>query len=117
MTKYFNNHFLFSETYINEFFAKKKRNNVDESLENAFHQVMDWYKEYISGDYSSEPWSDYIDAILDVLGFQKINKGPIRLLYVNTVSENEKPIAICYVVDKESDISSVKSGKSSPIRG
>lgn len=109
--KYFDNHFLFSETYIKEYIKKMDKNNNNEVLKNAFTQVKQWNYEYSKGDYNEDPWEDYIDAVLDILGFKKHRENKIVTLYTNSIKETEKPVAICYSIDKEDDISSVLKGK------
>lgn len=110
---FFDNHFLFSETYIKDYInEKRKKDEINSQLENAFTQVKVWTKEYTKGDYEDDPWTDYIDAILDVLGFSNKKKiDNYRLLYTNTVTEEEKPVALCYIVEKDEDLDSVKKGK------
>lgn len=110
--KYFDNHFLFSETYIKEYIKeenKKKQSNDD--IESAFKQIKDWNYEYVSGEYAKDPWFDYIDSILDVLGFQKTSKNNNRALYANTISEGEKPVAVCHFIDKDESVGSTLKGK------
>jgi len=86
--------FYFTETYIKEFIKEenKKKNRVNDDIESAFKQIKDWNHEYVSGEYSKDPWFDYIDSILDVLGFQKNSKNENRAIYANTISEGEKPV-------------------------
>ena len=112
--KYFENHFLFSETYIKEYIKQenKKKNEVNDDVESAFKQVKDWNNEYIVGDFSKKHWFGYIDSVLDVLKFPGKNiVGNARVLYANTYSENETPVVICYFIDKHEDIASAKKGK------
>lgn len=110
--EYFDNHFLFSETYIKEYIkGSQKNNNNDDLLKNAFIQVQQWSDEYTKGDYKDDPWFDYIDAVLDILGFKKQKNGQERLLYTNTITENEKPVALCFNVERHNDIASTKKGE------
>lgn len=112
--KYFDNHFLFSETYVNHYINEnnKKANINNENLTNLFTNIVDWNKEYTTGDYKDDPWEFYIDAVLDVLGFQhKDIKGNVRVLYTNPIISGEKPVAICYGIDKEELVDSIKKGK------
>lgn len=112
--KYFENHFLFSETYIKEYIKQenKKKNEADDDMESAFQQVKDWNNEYVSGDFSKEHWFGYIDSVLDVLKFPGKNiVDNTRVLYANTYSENETPAVVCYFIDKHEDIASAKKGK------
>jgi hypothetical protein len=112
--KYFDNHFLFSETYIKDYIKQESKRKVENSddIENVFKQVKEWNTEYVSGDYSNEHWFGYIDSVLDVLKFpDKRIDGNTRILYANTISDSETPVAICYFVEKEEDISSTSKGK------
>ena len=110
--KYFDNHFLFSETYIKEYIKEEnKKNRLNDDLENAFKQIKDWHHEFVSGDYAKDPWFDYIDSILDVLGFQKTRKNENRVIFANTISEDEKPIAVCHFLGKDESVGSTRKGK------
>lgn len=111
--RYFDNHFLFSETYIKEYIKEenKKKNRVNDDIESAFKQIKDWNYEYVAGEYAREPWFDYIDSILDVLGFIKTSKNENRLIYANTISEGEKPVAVCHFIGKEESVGSTRKGK------
>ncbi|MBZ9688461.1 BREX-1 system adenine-specific DNA-methyltransferase PglX [Clostridium estertheticum] len=110
---YFNNHFLFSETYIKEYIKEQSTGkSVDkENIEIAFKQIKQWNDEYVLGDYSDEPWADYIDSVLDVLGFQKNKENSSRLLYVDTIKEAEIPVAICNLIDKKEAVDTTTKGK------
>lgn len=111
--KYLENHFLFSETYIKEYIRQqnKKKDQTNDDIENAFQQIKDWNNEYMSGEYSNDPWFDYIDSTLDVLGFQKIIKNENRLIYAHGISNGEKPVAVCHFIGKEESVASIKKGK------
>lgn len=112
--KYFDNHFLFSETYIKNYIneSNKKSAAKDETLLNMFTNVVEWNREYINGDYSSDPWEFYIDAVLDVLGFENREaKNNIRVLYTNPIASGVKAVAICYGIDRKEDVSSIEKGK------
>jgi len=111
--KYFDNHFLFSETYIKEYIKEenKKKNIVNDDIESAFKQIKDWNHEYVSGEYAKDPWFEYIDSILDVLGFIKTSKNENRVIYANTISEGEKPVAVCHFIGKDEMVGSTRKGK------
>ncbi len=108
--EHFDNHFLFSETYIKDYIKEKKK-AANEVIESKFTQIKEWNDEYILGESLDDPWFDYIDAVLDVLGFQKEIKEHVRILYADIINEKEKPVAICYTIDKDEDVSSAKKGK------
>lgn len=110
--KYFDNNFLFSETYIKEYIkGNGKKDKSNDLLKNAFIQVQQWCNEYTNGDYKDDSWIEYIDAILDILGFKKYKNGQERLLYTNTITEDEKPVALCFSVARNIDISSINKGE------
>ncbi|MBV1758981.1 MAG: hypothetical protein KMY55_14210 [Dethiosulfatibacter sp.] len=108
--QHFDNHFLFSETYLREYIQGNK-NKKSDILDNTFIQVRQWNEEYTKGDYKDDPWIDYIEAVLDILGFKKRKNGQEILLYTNTITVDEKPIASCYTIERDLDISSTKKGE------
>lgn len=110
--KYFDNHFLFSETFIKAYLREenKKKNQESNDVGNVFKLIREWNNEFVSGDYKNDPWSNYIDSILDVLGFQKSIQNGNRLLYVNTINVNEKPVAVCHFINKNESVASTKKG-------
>ena len=111
---YFDNQFLFSETYINNYIKEnsKKMMNQDGNLVNMFTNIVDWNKEFTTGDCRHDSWEEYIDALLIALGFvNKEVKENIRVLYTNPITSGGKPVAICYGIDKEEDVSSTIKGK------
>ena len=111
--KYFDNHFLFSETYIKEYIKQEnKKKTEDNDVDSAFKQVKEWNSEYVSGDYANDQWFGYIDSVLDVLKFpdRKCIENT-RLLYADAINDSEKPVAVCYYVDKDEDIGTSKKGK------
>jgi hypothetical protein len=111
--KNYDNHFLFSETYIIEYIRnERKKEEVLEEIGSIFSQIKDWYIEFETGDYSDEPWFKYIDAVLDVLRFNYRHiENNNRELIIGSCSETEQPVAICHYVDKQEDIASTKKGK------
>lgn len=112
--KYFDNQFLFSETYINNYIKdnSKKLVNNDEDLDNMFRNIVEWNKEFTTGDSRNDSWENYIDEILDVIGFQnKKIKNNVRVLYTNPLINGEKPVSICYCIDKDENVDSTTKGK------
>lgn len=111
---YFDNQFLFSETYINDYIKEnsKKVTNKDKNIVNMFRNIVEWNKEFTIGDYRQDSWENYIDAILVALGFgNKEVKDNISVLYTNPILSGEKPVAICYGISKEEDVESTIKGK------
>lgn len=107
----YKNNFLFSETFIKDFIIKnKKKKNEKEFIYSSLSQFKDWYKEYTLGDYSEDPWEDFIETILDMQGFQKDSNNGVSVLYTNIISGTEKPVAICYMIPKDKDVGSISKG-------
>lgn len=104
--KNFDNHFLFSETYINDYIKiNSSKNKQFDSLKNIFSAIKEWHEPFVDGDYSDEEWvEEFIDLTLDVLGFKKKTADRVRILYTNTITSGENPIAICYVLEKNEDL-------------
>ena len=103
---YFDNHFLFSETYINDYIkTNSNKNKQNDSLKNTFNAIKEWHEPFADGDYSDEDWvEEFIDLTLDVLGFKKKTDGRVRILYTNAITTDEKPVASCYVLEKNGDL-------------
>lgn len=102
----FDNHFLFSETYINDYIKiNSSKNKQFESLKSTFSAIKEWHEPFVDGDYSDEDWvEEFIDLTLDVLGFKKRTDDSVRILYTNAITSDEKPIATCYVLEKNEDL-------------
>lgn len=111
MINYYN-HFLFSDTYIKEYLRdQKKKSDFNEIVNAKLTQVKEWNADYESGDLLDDPWSDYIDAVLDVLEFKRDTDDSFRLLYTNSLNNGKPYVATCYVIDKDEDVGSTKKGK------
>lgn len=104
--KNFDNHFLFSETYINDYIkSNSNKNKQNDSLKSTFNAIKEWHEPFADGDYSDEDWvEEFIDLTLDVLGFKKKTDDRVRILYTNTIATDEKPVASCYVLEKYEDL-------------
>lgn len=112
--KYFDNQFLFSETYLKNYVMEFNGRLVakDEDVTNIFRNIVEWNKEYTTGDFKNDSWQHYINTLLDVLGFEnKKIKENVRVLYTNPININERPVAICYGIHKEEDINSTSKGR------
>ena len=107
---YFDNHFLFSETYIKEFIKNESKKKDNDDVLVAFNNIKEWNSEFTDGDYSSYPWRDYINAVLDVLRFEKNVLQSSIELFARDFSNNKIMVAICYVIDKDLEISCTKKG-------
>ncbi|MDT8716033.1 hypothetical protein IAI10_05155 [Clostridium sp. 19966] len=110
---YFDNHFLFSETYIKDYIKNTRGGNGKlEGLNSTFEAIKEWHEPFVDGDYSDEDWiEEFIDLTIDVLGFKKSNEGGIRLLYTNLITSDEKAVAACYVLEKYEDLNCNVKGK------
>jgi putative transcriptional regulator len=91
----YDNHFLFSETFLNDTLKKMSKSEIAEADE-QFKNILSWYQE------CKDEWESYEDILIDTLGFSKDRDGQFRILY----SENAEPIAIAYLLGKESDLGS-----------
>lgn len=99
-----NNNFLFSEAYIKNLIKNNKK-IVDTNYINMFNAIKEWHEPFEDGDYTDEEWIDeFIDLSIDVLGFKKKTNFQERVLYTNSISDDEKPIATCYVLNKNEDL-------------
>ena len=96
----YDNHFLFSETYLNETLKKMNKNEITEADE-QFENILSWYREY------KDAWELYEDILIDTLGFSKELDGQYRIL----CSDSTKPVAIAYFLKNESDLGSTVKGK------
>lgn len=69
----YKNHFLFSETYLNEVLGKMKKDEKSE-YDNIFENIYSWYEEY------RDMWILYEDVVIDTLEFEKTAEDPYRIL-------------------------------------
>ena len=81
----YDNHFLFSETYINDFAKNIVKSDTTEA-DNLFDSILSWYQEY------KIAWEMYEDIVLDSLSFTKTVDGIYRVLSAGVGS----PVAIAY---------------------
>ena len=96
----YKNHFLFSETYLNDVLGKMKKDEIQE-YDTVFENVYSWYQEY------KDAWTLFEDIVLDTLGFEKVPEGLFRILKADM---GEAPV-IAYMLDKECDLNSTVKGK------
>lgn len=96
----YKNHFLFSETFLNDVLGKMKRDEIQE-YDTVFENVYSWYQEY------KDAWTLFEDIVLDTLGFEKVTEGLFRILKADI---GKSPV-IAYVLDKECDLNSTVKGK------
>lgn len=99
-----NNNFLFSEAYIKESIKNNKKIKGCNYI-NMFTAIKEWHEPFEDGDYSEDEWIDeFIDLSLDVLGFKKKVNFSERVLYTNSITDSENPVATCYVLEKNEDL-------------
>ena len=99
-----NNNFLFSEAYIKESIKNNKKIKGCNYI-NMFTAIKEWHEPFEDGDYSENEWIDeFIDLSLDVLGFKKKVNFSERVLYTNSITDSENPVATCYVLEKNEDL-------------
>jgi len=96
----YDNHFLFSETYLNSVLQKMKKNDLAEADE-QFENILSWYREY------KDAWGLFEDIMIDTLGYTKERDSQFHVLY----SDNTEPVAVAYLLDKDSDVGSTGKGK------
>ena len=96
----YRNHFLFSETYLNDVLDKMKKDEIQEH-DTIFENIYSWYQEY------KDAWTLFEDIVLDTLGFEKVPDGLFRVLKADM---GKSPV-IAYVLDKECDLNSTVKGK------
>lgn len=96
----YKNHFLFSETYLNEVLGKMKKDEKSE-YDNIFENIYSWYQEY------RDMWSLYEDVVIDTLEFEKTAENPYRILRADVGT----PVAVAYLLDRDCDLSSTSKGK------
>lgn len=106
-----NNNFLFSEAYIKKLIKNNKKIK-DSNYINMFTAMKEWHQPFEDGDYSEDEWvNEFIDLSLDVLGFKKKINCRERVLYTNSITDSEKPVAICYVLERNEDLDCKIKGK------
>lgn len=96
----YDNHFLFSETYINDFAKNIVKSDTTEA-DNLFDSILSWYQEY------KIAWEMYEDIVLDSLSFTKTVDGIYRVLSAGVGS----PVAIAYLLSEDTDLNSTAKGK------
>jgi len=96
----YKNHFLFSETYLNEVLGKMKKDEKSE-YDNIFENIYSWYEEY------RDMWILYEDVVIDTLEFEKTAEDPYRILRADVGT----PVAVAYLLDRDCDLSSTSKGK------
>ena len=85
----YKNHFLFSETYLNEVLGKMKKDEKSE-YDNIFENIYSWYEEY------RDMWILYEDVVIDTLEFEKTAEDSYRILRADVGT----PVAVAYLLDR-----------------
>ncbi|WP_425060957.1 hypothetical protein SCACP_17220 [Sporomusa carbonis] len=104
---YFDNHYLFSETYVKEYIRMQK-NLIGQGVELSYKMVKDWHDECSKSNW----FSDYICPVLDTVGFKyQAATNNIMTLYTNNPASGDKPVAVLYATDKGTDLNSTIKGR------
>ena len=103
--RYFDNHFLFSETYIKEY-LKLQKNLNGKTIDHAYKAIKEYHDEY------GDSWLDeYIPSSIAIAGFQYTAATTnILTLYTNNPSSGDKPVAVLYAVEKDIDLNFANKG-------
>lgn len=107
---FFDNHFLFSETYIKEYIEQQKRKDIaaQDIVLNNYRTVKDWHDECTNSNW----FKDFIRPVIDTMGFKypPLIDNTI-LLYTNSPTSGDKPVAVLFVVSKNYDLDSKNKGR------
>lgn len=96
----YNNHFLFSETYIKNLIGDMKKPEKEE-CKDTFENIHSWYQEYKSS------WELFEDVVLDTLAFTKELDEKYRILF----SDNNEKVAVAYLLDADTNLKAEVKGK------
>lgn len=112
LMKSYDNHYLFSETYINEYIGGQgEKNNVNNNFQDNFSTIKSWHEPFANGEYGYEEWiEEFIDTTIIALGFKMKVLNNIRRLYTDFESDNEGTVAVCYVLPKDGNLDSKVKG-------
>lgn len=104
---FFDNHYLFSETYLREYIKLQKKVAAPDLARN-YRTIKEWHDECDERNW----FRDYICPVIDTVGFKY---PPIMnntaVLYTNILSAGDKPVAVLYATNKNEDLSSNCKGK------
>ncbi|MEN6326018.1 MAG: DNA methyltransferase [Syntrophomonas sp.] len=104
---FFDNHYLFSETYLREYIKLQKKVAAPDLARN-YRTIKEWHDECDERNW----FRDYICPVIDTVGFKY---PPIMnntaILYTNIQSAGDKPVAVLYATNKNEDLSSNCKGK------
>lgn len=112
LMKSYYNHYLFSETYINEYIGcQRKKNVLNSNVQDNFSTIKSWYGPFANDEYGDEEWiEEFIDTTITALGFKMKALKSIRRLYTDFESGNDNLIAVCYVLPKDGNLDSKVKG-------
>ncbi|MEN6414629.1 MAG: hypothetical protein ABFC84_17980 [Veillonellales bacterium] len=102
---YFENHFLFSETYIKEYIQLQK-NTIGKKIDHVYKTIKEYHDEY------GDNWlGEYIPSALATIGFQYVSAANhIFTLYTNNPASGDKPAVVLYAVEKDTDLNAASKG-------
>lgn len=106
---FFDNHYLFSETYIKEYIEQQKHKDITgQDILNKYKTIKEWHDECSDTNW----FTDFIRPVLDTMGFKYPPvKDNIIILYTNPPASGDRPVAVLYAVSKGFDLDSKKKGK------
>ncbi|MDD2212029.1 MAG: Eco57I restriction-modification methylase domain-containing protein [Clostridia bacterium] len=104
---FFNNQFLFSETYLREYIRQQKK-AASTDLAIKYRVIKEWHDECDERNW----FRDYIRPVIDTVGFKypPIIKNT-AVLYTNTPSVGDTPVAVLYATNKDVDLNSNRKGR------
>lgn len=104
---FFDNHYLFSETYLREYIRMQKKVAAPDLARN-YRTIKEWHDECDERNWLR----DYICPVIDSVGFKYppiINN--IAVLYTNTLASGDTPVAVLYTTHKDADLNSKSKGR------
>ncbi len=106
---FFDNHFLFSETYIKEYIEQQKRKDiVSQDVVNNFKIIKDWNDECSDSNW----FRDFIRPVIDTMGFKYPSiTDNVVVLFTNSPLSGDKPVTVLYAVSKGLDLDSKEKGR------
>ena len=85
---FFDNHYLFSETYIKEYIEQQKHKDITgQDILNKYKTIKEWHDECSDTNW----FTDFIRPVLDTMGFKYPPvKDNIIILYTNPCFRNSR---------------------------
>ena len=104
---FFDNHYLFSETYLREYIKLQKKLATPDLARN-YRTIKEWHDECDERNW----FRDYIRPVIDTVGFKypPITNNTV-VLYTNKPAAGDTPVAVLYAANKNEDLSSDSKGR------